>query len=315
MIDKEKNFLSVVIYVYNSCNDLPEFLENIKGWLEGRFENYEIICVNDDSNDDSKRAIKKFAENIQNISVNIINMSFYQGIEAAMNAGVDLAIGDFVIEIDNMRQVPSMEYVDKAYDMALAGNDIISLAPDKVEGLFSKVFYRLYNTNIMNKCSSLNQECLRIISRRAINRAYSLTRKVGYRKAAYANCGLKRAFLYYKTLDNKKVTYSKKELNNRTELAIESFVLYTNLMQRISAIMSTCFLTITILGGVYVLGVYFSNHKPIEGWTSMMLFMAMGFTGIFFMFTIILKMVTILLKQIFERQKYLIESIEKLSNN
>ena len=79
--------------------------------------------------------------------------------------------------------------------------------------------------------------------------------------------------------------------------------------------MSTCFLTITILGGVYVLGVYFSNHKPIEGWTSMMLFMAMGFTGIFFMFTIILKMVTILLKQIFERQKYLIESIEKLSNN
>ena len=37
----------------------------------------------------------------QDTTITILNMSFFHGVEAAMNAGVDLAIGDFVFEFDS----------------------------------------------------------------------------------------------------------------------------------------------------------------------------------------------------------------------
>ena len=34
--------------------------------------------------------------------VNVVHMSFFQGLESAMNAGRDIAIGDFVFEFDDI---------------------------------------------------------------------------------------------------------------------------------------------------------------------------------------------------------------------
>ncbi len=34
-------------------------------------------------------------------SISVINMSYFHGLELSMNAGMDMAIGDFVFEFDN----------------------------------------------------------------------------------------------------------------------------------------------------------------------------------------------------------------------
>lgn len=319
MTNKEKNFISVIIYVHNCVQNtgggVSGFLLTLKGILDNRFESYEIICVNDDSKDNSRKVLEEFAKEVEHTPISIVNMSYYHGIELAMNAGVDLSIGDFIIEIDNWQEIiDKLEYVNKVYDKCLEGNDIVALAPRNVKNIFSKLFYKVYNANVLSKDGQLQQECLRVVSRRAINRAYTLNRKVGYRKAVYANCGLKRETIFYDNTNNGH-RYSKQEKVNRQELAIESLVLYTNLIQKISSVISAFFLGITICIGIYIIGVYFSYNKPIEGWTSMMLFLSLGFTGIFLMFTITLKYLSIILKQIFEKQKYLVESITKLTNN
>ena len=45
MLNKEKNFVSVVIYVHNAENRIEPFLDVIIKTMEENFEHSEIICV------------------------------------------------------------------------------------------------------------------------------------------------------------------------------------------------------------------------------------------------------------------------------
>ena len=101
MNEKEKNFISAVIYVHNAQEKIESFFKTIQETLEEQFEHVEIICVNDGSEDNSADVMKRIGKNVK-ASVSILNMSYFHGIEMAMNAGVDLAIGDFVFEFDSV---------------------------------------------------------------------------------------------------------------------------------------------------------------------------------------------------------------------
>lgn len=100
-MNKEKNFASAVIYVHNAENRIENFLCQIINVLEENFEHSEIICVNDNSSDNSLIKIKTASQIAKNTSISVLNMSYFHGLELSMNAGVDLAIGDFVFEFDN----------------------------------------------------------------------------------------------------------------------------------------------------------------------------------------------------------------------
>ena len=47
LLNKEKNFISAVVYVYNQETQIYRFLELVNETLRNSFEKYEIICVND----------------------------------------------------------------------------------------------------------------------------------------------------------------------------------------------------------------------------------------------------------------------------
>ena len=101
MANKEKNFASAVIYVHNAENRIETFLKTIIEVMEENFEHSEIICVNDSSDDNSLSLIKKTSECALTTSISVVNMSYFHGLELSMNAGLDMAIGDFVFEFDN----------------------------------------------------------------------------------------------------------------------------------------------------------------------------------------------------------------------
>ena len=47
MKNKEKNFVSAVVYVHNAQQRIDGFLHTIIEVMESNFEHSEIICVND----------------------------------------------------------------------------------------------------------------------------------------------------------------------------------------------------------------------------------------------------------------------------
>lgn len=311
--NKEKNFISVVIYVRNLEEQIYHVLSLLHTTFENHFDKFEIICVNDASEDNSRKEIVRFSKKTMSAILSIVDMSSFQGKELSMNAGTDLAIGDFIYEFDSMTFDYDEDLIINAYYKSLEGYDIVSVVPENTSGFTSKLFYRIFNRYSLTK-NTVQPESFRILSRRAFNRAKSLNRTIAYRKAVYASCGLSAAVIPYKnSIKGRKI--EKEERANRTETAMDSLILFTNVVQKISLYISLLFLGITVAIGFYTWGVYFSERKPVEGWTPLMLFLSLGFFGIFLILTITLQYLSVVLRLIFKKRQYLIESIEKMTNN
>ncbi len=309
---KEKKFISIVVYLHDVAPYLKYFLDTIIPIYEENFDQFELVCVDDACQDHTIEILKEYAENKQiKAMVNVVHMSFFQGLESAMNAGRDIAIGDFVYEFDDIFVDYEPKVIMQVYEKLLEGNDIVAASSKGKLRLTSKVFYSLYNRTSRGK-GKIGPETFRIVSRRAINRIKSMGQYIPYRKAVYMNCGLKATTICYESKDVKVRVKNKAVASERTALALDSFIYFTDVLERVSAIISGIFLLVTVGMGVYIISDVFNNTKPVEGWLSTMGFLALGFFGVFALLTIILKYLSVMLNLIFKQQRYLVSDIEKV---
>lgn len=311
----EKKFISLVVYLHNAGMYLKDFLDTVIPVCNENFEQYELVCVEDGCTDNTMDILKQYINSCQmKAMVNVVHMSFFQGLESAMNAGRDIAIGDFVYEFDDIFIDYDQIIIRKVYNKLLEGNDIVSASSEGKTRLTSKIFYSLYNKNNRGG-GKIGPETFRIISRRAINRVKSMGQYIPYRKAVYRNCGLKVATISYSSTNQLVRTRNKTVASERTTLALDSFIYFTNVLERISAVISGFFLFATLCMGVYIISDFFNKTKPVEGWLSTMGFLALGFFGVFALLTIILKYLSVLLNLVYKQQRYLVSDIEKVVKN
>ncbi len=309
---KEKKFVSLVVYLYDASSFLKYFLDMIIPVCEKNFEQFELVCVDDGCRDGTVELLKEYVEKRQiGAMVNVVHMSFFQGLESAMNAGRDIAIGDFVYEFDDIFVDYEPEVIMEVYRRLLEGNDIVAASSRGKLRFTSRVFYALYNKTSKGN-EKIGPETFRLVSRRAINRIKSMGQYIPYRKAVYMNCGLKASTIYYDSRDVNVRIKNKTVVAERTSLALDSFIYFTNVLERISAIICGLFLIFTVGMGFYLVLNIFNSTKPVEGWLSTMGFLALGFFGVFALLTIILKYLSVLLNLIFRHQRYLVSDIEKV---
>lgn len=311
MVNKEKSFISAVIYVHNAEKTLKEFMKTIIDTIESNFENSEIICVNDESSDGSREIIETVSSQTKTVSISIVNMSYFHGLELAMNAGLDLSIGDFVFEFDNPFLDFDSKEIMRLYRRALQGYDIVCAVPDRKEKLFSRLFYDVFDryTHLNYK---MHTESFRILSRRVINRISSMNKTNPYRKAIYASQGLKADQVLYHSIEDMRVSYDKQTWNYRLSLAVDSLILFTEVGYRFSMYMTILMMLVSVLMIIYTCVIYVTVH-PVAGWTTTILFLSVVFFGLFAILTIIVKYLQIIVDLVFRRKHYSFESIEKLS--
>ena len=311
MLEKDKNFISAVVYVRNCEERIEGFLKMLISILNNSFEHSEIICVNDCSDDQSLDKIRKVSNQSGASCISVINMSYYHGLEMAMNAGDDLAIGDFIFEFDNTNVDFAPEEIMKAYRKSLDGYDIVSASPDKKEKLSSAVFYKVFSSFSGNG-KDMNTESFRVVSRRAINRVHSMSKTIPYRKVAYLNCGLRTDNILYKqTVPDHRA--DDKDRGYRFNLAVETLILFTDIGYKFSLAMTLFMMAVSIFVVIYSFIIYFTAH-PVAGWTTTILFLAIAFFGLFGVLTIVIKYLQLLIDLTFKRKHYSFESIEKLTN-
>lgn len=309
-IDKEKNFISAIVYVNNNEKIIESFLNNLIDILDNNFLQYEIICVNDCSFDESYKLIKKVS-NDRNVTINVINMSYNQGRELAMNAGIDMSIGDFVYEFDTLNTDYDLNTIIDIYKKSLEGYDIVSARPNKSMKFSSSIFYKLFN-KFSHSEFALSTDTIRILSRRAINRIHSINKTSPYRKALYVKCGLKMVYFDYDIKNNKYLKISKNLKKERKKNAGDALVLFTDLFYKISLFITIIMMFITCGVGIYTVIIFISKH-PVAGWTTTMLFLSLCFFILFFMISVIMKYLSIIISLIFKNSKYLIASIDKFN--
>lgn len=311
MMNKEKNFASAVIYIHNAEKRIGSFLEMIIHTMEDNFEHSEIICVNDFSDDRSLDVIRKISSQATSTSVSVINMSYFHGLELAMNAGTDLSIGDFIFEFDNTFLDFEPTMIMDIYRHSMKGFDIVSASPDKAVRLSSKFFYWAFK-RYANQNYKMTTESFRVLSRRVLNRVSSMNKSVPYRKAIYANCGLKTDNLKYRPTEMVIQNYDHQEKSYRTNLAIDSLILFTGMGYSFSKAMTLLMMSISLFVIGYSVLIYLTSN-PIAGWTTTILFLSVAFFGLFGILTVIIKYLQLIIDLIFRRKNYSFESIDKLT--
>ena len=299
--NKEKNFISAVVYLHNDGAQAVRFFKALNAVLDQHFEQYELVAVDDACADDTIPTLRDWAKALEK-PLTILHLSLHQGRETAMNAGLDAAIGDYVYEFDSTQTPYPIELVFEAYRAAMAGSDIVSVCPRSTAGS-SKMFYRVFNGN-SHSAYKLRTDAFRLVTRRAINRVHASSTHLPYRKAAYAASGLRMVDLEF----DGQLTVKQK---GRFNLALDSLTLYTNFGFKASVTVTLCMMSLALAELIYTLVIFATGH-PVEGWTTTMFVITVGFAGLFAVLTIVVKYLSLLLNLTFRQQKYLVESIEKL---
>lgn len=87
--------ISIIIPVCNKKEHLPECLESI---LKQTYENFEVICIDDYSEDGSRKILNEYAVKDSRIKIIINNEN--QGAGRSRNIGIDCAAGEYLLILD-----------------------------------------------------------------------------------------------------------------------------------------------------------------------------------------------------------------------
>ena len=310
-LQKENNFVSAVVYLHNCETRVEPFLNVVYEQLNTHFIKFEIICVDDCSTDETRSKVMSMSTIADATKLNVIHFSYFHGLENAMLAGVDLSIGDFVFEFDSTYVDYNAELIMSVYYRALQGYDVVGATPNSKMRRSSSLFYSIFN-RFSNAPYQLQTERFRIISRRIINKIHNLNSAISHRKVAYVTSGLKNDSILYEIAYEVPVHFDAQERRLRRSVAINSMVLFTDFAYRTSLFLSIIMAVFALAVSVYTIIIFFTG-KPVEGWTTTMMFLSLAFFGMFVILTFLTKYVSIAVNIRIKLKSYSYESVDKVS--
>ena len=140
---QESLSLSIVIPAYNEAENLPTLINRLLSVLVPLSVGYEIIIVDDGSDDNTQEVLGQ--DLVKNQNIKVIHLSRNFGHQAALNAGIDYSSGEAVITMDADLQHPPelvgemfLEY-KKGFDLVL-GERVSNKENSFVKNKFSKLF-------------------------------------------------------------------------------------------------------------------------------------------------------------------------------
>lgn len=299
---REPAFVSAVVYTRNEEQTVEQFLTRLDTFLGETFDAHEIIVVNDLSQDRTRDVLKRAADTIKG-NLTLITLSRRHGLELGILAGLDRSVGDFVFELESTEEDFPLELLLELYKKACTGYDIVAASPSRTP-LASRFFYKLVSQASYLDLN-LSTETARVVSRRALNAMLNLREKVRYRKALYAFTGYARTQVTYEPKQSRS-----RRLNRETiTLALDIMVSFSDWGLRVAHTLSFVFLAFSVGMGIYV-GYNWAFRDVVEGWTTIMAMLSLGFSGIFFILGLHGEYITRILTEVQNRPLYtVLESV------
>jgi glycosyltransferase involved in cell wall biosynthesis len=169
--NKENSLISIVIPVYKGENTIGKLVQSLISEIKSKY-NFEIILINDNSPDNSSAICKELQKKYSNI-ISFYSLAKNVGEHNAVMAGLNKAMGDYVIIMDDDLQNPISE-IEKLITAALTtGNDVIYTFYNKKKQSFWRNIGSWINdkaANIMlKKPSDLYLSSFKIMNRFVIN--------------------------------------------------------------------------------------------------------------------------------------------------
>ncbi len=198
-ISESKVELSVVVPMYNEESNIDLFFERLQASINKLTQQYEIICVNDGSTDNTMDRLIHYHKIDSRIK--IINFSRNFGKETALTAGLRYSRGEAVIPIDADLQDPP-EMIESLVAKWREGYDVVYAVRTKRHGeSWSKRFTAYMFYKIINLFSETpipkNTGDFRLMDRRVVEVLNQIPERTRFMKGLFAWVGFKQVGLAY----------------------------------------------------------------------------------------------------------------------
>ena len=304
--------VSIVFSFRNEEKNLKELVSRVDATFK-KVENYkyELIFVNDDSNDDSEKILEELQESHK---IKIINMSRTFGVGPCVLAGFKHSSGDCIVYLDSDLQDPP-ELIPKLLNEFEKGYDVVHTVREKRLGEGGvKLFFTKLAYKTINKLSEIDLPIeagdFKLISKRVLEKILSQKEFRPYVRGLSVWVGFKQSFVYY-TREARAHGESKFSLFSQGPISefINGVTSYSLKPLYIGIFLGFFSLLFSVLLIVYALYAKF-NDLAIPGTTGILI--AVSFFSGILLFT--LGIMGIYIARIFEqargREKYIIKEIK-----
>ncbi|MEO1691603.1 MAG: glycosyltransferase family 2 protein, partial [Cyanobacteria bacterium J06631_6] len=191
--------ISTIVPLYNESASIPRLFARLIPVLEQLGISYEVICINDGSQD---QTIEKLRElNRQNPRIKIVNLSRNFGKEIALTAGLDYASGAAVIPLDADLQDPP-ELIEQLVAKWQEGYDVVYATRRSRQGetwlkkISAKAFYRTIG-KMSHVPIPANTGDFRLLDRRVVEAIKQLPERTRFMKGLFAWVGYRQTSILF----------------------------------------------------------------------------------------------------------------------
>ena len=191
--------LSIVVPVYNEEESIEIFIKEVEEKTKSLPLERIFYFVNDGSTDKTLKIIKKLAEKRDDIQYISFSRNF--GKEAALLAGLEVAVGDFVTIMDVDLQDPP-EILPEMFEKLQEGYDVVGTrrtsrtGEPPIRSFFAKLFYKIINkiskTQIVDGARDY-----RLMTRQVVDSILKLQESNRFSKGLFSWVGYEIIYLEY----------------------------------------------------------------------------------------------------------------------
>lgn len=304
--------LSVVAPMYNEESCIGAFITETLSVLSTHFQNYELILIDDGSSDRTVQVCLPFIE--KNPSIRLIIFSRNYGHEIASTAGIDHALGDYVVLMDSDLQHPPALIPKMVQKMQEGHYDVVcaSRTNRASESWFKKttaaLFYRL-SKRMTGFDLAGDTGNFRLISRKVVNSLKLMKESNRHLLMMFAYIGYHAATVPYE-VPPRFAGKSKYTLRKLVSLSFDSIISFSARPLHMMSILSI-FISVIMMGyaGFILIQKLFTHQQLADGLASVIFLIAGLFSILFLFLAVISEYISRILVETKNRPLYYIKQM------
>lgn len=277
-------FLSVVCVVRNQANELEQVAGDISACLGSLVSDYELIIVDNASEDDSVAVLKRMTSEQGMPNLQVYALAKEVDADTGSWVGFENALGDFVVVIDPMLE--DINYLPTMLEHAVSGADVVFAANDRrpAQSLSYRLAFAAFNViykwfNDLHLAKEAPH--YRVLSKRVVNFIMQHPQPALTYRHLPATGGFARTNLTYSA--EPKARHAK-HLISSIDKGMRLIVSTTRAPMRIVTSLSLFGAVANLLYSGYVVAVGLLKEHVAEGWISM----SLQQSGMFFLISLVL---------------------------
>lgn len=308
-----KKTLSVVVSCYNEELALNQFYEETATILKKLSWDYELIFVNDGSQDQTLSVLTRLSELDE--KVKMISFSRNFGHEAAMIAGLDYSQGDGIVCMDADLQHPP-EYLPEIVKKLEEGCDVINMVRTRNEsaGWFknfaSAAFYRLINVLSDVKFEPNASDFFAVSGKAAKVLKDNYREKVRFLRGYVQNIGFSRTMIEYEAR-TRVAGESKYSIKKLIAFSVNTIMCFSNLPLKLGIYAGCGAGVLGIIMMIYTIWSWARVGTP-SGYATIIVLLCFMFAVLFLIVGIIGNYIAILFAELKDRPIYIVEETKNI---